>query len=76
MSTTPPLLQGSFLICLAIPYSNFLLAIFESVRTPARSYRTLRDGSFGVALSQALRAWLRSAVPLGRNTFRPSKALH
>jgi hypothetical protein len=33
-----------------------------------RSYRTLRDGSFGVAVSQALRARLRSHRPSG--TFR------
>jgi hypothetical protein len=32
------------------------------------SHRTLRDGSFGVALSQALRARLRSHRPSG--TFR------
>jgi hypothetical protein len=35
-----------------------------------QSYRTLREGSFGEALSQALRARLRSALPLGRNKFR------
>ena len=34
------------------------------------SHRTLRDGSFGVALSQALRARLRSHRPSG--TFRNS----
>src|SRR5271154_1188114 len=33
-----------------------------------QSHRTLRDGSFGVALSQALRARLRSHRPSG--TFR------
>ena len=35
----------------------------ESARTPARVTRTLRDGSLGVALSQALRARLRSHRP-------------
>ena len=41
----------------------------------ARSYRTLRDGSFGVAVSQALRARLRSACPSGTKGIRPSKGL-
>ena len=34
----PNAFWGSFRFCLAIPHS---------VRTPAESYRTLRDGSFG-----------------------------
>ena len=35
------------------------------VRTPAESERPLRDGSLGVAMSQALRARLRSHCPSG-----------
>ena len=37
----------------------------ENVISCARSYRTLWDGSFGVVLSQALRARLRSVCPSG-----------
>jgi hypothetical protein len=40
----------------------------------ARSYRTLRGGSFGM-LSQALRAWLRSCCPSGTKAIRSSKGL-
>jgi hypothetical protein len=37
----------------------------SEISCDARSYRTLRDGSFGVAVSQALRARLRSCCPSG-----------
>jgi len=37
---------------------------------PCESHRTLRDGSFGVALSQALRARLRSPRPSGTTRHR------
>jgi hypothetical protein len=47
---------------------NFVTPIIESVRTPARITPSLRDGSFGVALFQALRARLRAHRPSG--TFR------
>jgi hypothetical protein len=40
------------------------------------SYRTLRDGFLGVAMSQALRARLRSHGPSGTKTIRPSGASH
>jgi hypothetical protein len=39
--------------------------IIGSARTPAQSDRSLRDGSLGVGLSQALRASLRSHCPSG-----------
>ncbi len=45
---------------------NFVTPIPQSlnrVRTPAESDRTLRDGSLGVAIYQALRARLRSHCP-------------
>jgi hypothetical protein len=47
------------------PGSGSRPMMFELLR---ESYRTLRDGSLGVALSQALRARLRSHCPSG--TFR------
>jgi hypothetical protein len=44
--------------------------------TLAKSHRTLRDGSFGMTLSQALRARLRSHRPSGTKASRRSKRLH
>ena len=54
------------LFCLAMPHSRFPPS---DLRIGAahlyESYRTLRDGSFGVALSQALVSGYDHAVPLG-----------
>ena len=47
----------------------------ENVISFARSYRTLWDGSFGVVLSQALRARLRSVCPSGTGLQTVPKAV-
>ena len=68
--TTPSPVANLF--CLAMPHSRFPPPIFESVQHILHeSYRTLRDGSFGVALSQALRARLRSCCPSGTFDLAP-----
>jgi hypothetical protein len=49
---------------------NFVTPIIESRCAPLQeSDRTLRDGSFGLAMSQALRARLRSHRPSGTKSF-------
>src|SRR5271157_1200862 len=72
-SETPPMHLGIIPFCLAINVfsfrmRNFVTPIIESVRTPARITPYPTGRLFGVALSQALRARLRSHRPSG--TFR------
>src|SRR5580700_6648841 len=59
----PEIIQHKFFQFSSLQSSNRWANLRES-------HRTLRDGSFGVALSQALRARLRSHRPSG--TFRNS----
>jgi hypothetical protein len=52
---------------------SFVTPIIESVRTPARIRPYPTGRVFWVALSQALRARLRSHRPSGTKAIRPSK---
>jgi hypothetical protein len=59
--------------CFQSSYLNFSLQSSNQRAHPRESHRTLRDGPFGVALTQALRARLRSACPSGTKAICPSK---
>jgi hypothetical protein len=65
-SETLPRHLGIVPFCLAMPpHVRAKTFSIDSCVHLQESYRTLRDGSFGVALSQALRATLRSHRPSG-----------
>ena len=66
----PPMHLG--IISILLSDTAFEISSLQSSNRCAHlheSYRTLRDGSFGVALSQALRARLRSCCPSGIKAF-------
>ena len=59
---------------LAVPRSKFSFLLSSSRRLPLRNNTvSLRDGYFGVVLSQAVRARLRSHRP---GTFRSAELMH
>src|ERR1700676_5588197 len=61
-----------------IPLSDTVFEIFQSSNRYAHlqeSHRALRDGSFGVTLSQALRARLRSHRPSGTRGSEAAKRI-
>ncbi len=57
--------------CIGVVLDHFrhLVTLATCGISCARSYRSVRDGSFGVAQSQALRASLRPCCPSGTNAF-------